>query len=112
MYYHEETLLDRSRFDRYRNCKKLTDKETGQSFLSTRERLDIPTNPSDRIHTVSLEDRGRLDIISFMYYRTSLLWWLIAEANNIYDPFQVIDTGTQLRIPSIDTLYGNYGILL
>lgn len=111
-YYKEETLRDRSRFDRYRECKKLTDLETNEVLLSTRERLDIRVDPRDQIHTVSHEDMGRLDIISNIYYRTPLLWWIIAESNDIYDAFQPVTVGTMLRIPSLETLYGNNGVLL
>ena len=111
-FYREEKLIDRSRFDRYRECKKLTDKETSQVLLSTRERLNTRADPRDQIHTLSHEDMGRLDIISNIYYRTPLLWWLLAEVNNIYNPFIPLPVGYQLRIPSIESLYGNGGMLL
>lgn len=98
--------------DRYRNCKILKDKSTGELLLSTRESSEIPVQSTDKYHRVAVNESSRLDIIAHNYYKNPLLWWVIAQANDIYDPFKSIPPGTILRIPSIESLYGNNGILL
>lgn len=98
--------------DRYRNCKILTDKETGEVLLSTREIKDIFETPTDTYHRIESHELNRLDLLAYKYYQNPLLWWVIAQANNIFDPFSEISVGTLIRIPSIESLYGNNGILL
>jgi len=44
---------------------------------------------------------ARLDLIAEQAYRDPQLFWIIAAANEIEDPFNVPE-GTILRIPSID----------
>ena len=98
--------------DRYKSCTILKDLYTGESLLSTREIYDIPSSSSDIYHELKSNEVCRLDILAHKYYRNPLLWWVIAQANEIYDPFIRLDPGTILRIPTIETLYGNKGILL
>lgn len=98
--------------NRYRNCKLLEDKETGDVLLETREILEIPVNSKDSYHRVQVNEIGRLDIIAYQYYKDSQLWWIIAQANHIYDPLLDLEPGFILRIPAIESLYGNNGILL
>lgn len=110
--YLESRNNSKSYSDRYKNCKVLEDIDTGEVLLSTREIIDIPKNPNDIYHRVQSHEVHRLDIIAAMYYKNPLLWWVIAQANDIYDPLVAIEPGTILRIPDIETLYGNNGILL
>lgn len=102
----------KDRSDRYRNCKVLEDEDTGDIILSTIEDIDIYPRSSDIFHRVKSHEVCRLDILAHQYYRNPLLWWIIAKANNIYNPFKDIEPGTLLRIPNIESLYGNNGILL
>lgn len=73
------------------------------SFRGLRERIKF--SPNDNFHKVTLADENRLDIISFRYYNTPDLWWVIALANNIANPRRNVTIGTNLRIPAIDQLY-------
>lgn len=110
-FYDELPTKNRDRSDRYRNCKLLKDKETGESLLSTREIKDIVEDRTDIFHTVDASEVYRLDLIAYKYYHNTLFWWVIAQANNIRDPFKGIAPGTLLRIPSMVSLYGNNGFL-
>lgn len=98
--------------DRYKDCALLKDLETGESLVATREIYDIPSKSTDKYHELQSHEVGRLDLIAYKYYKNALLWWVIAQANEIYDPFEELSPGTILRIPTIETLYGNKGILL
>lgn len=50
-------------------------------------------------HTVKLEEIDRLDKISYKYYGTPELWWIISSVNYI-DPFELTE-GMELLIPNI-----------
>lgn len=47
--------------------------------------------------------QNRLDMIAHKFLGTPLLWWVIAMANDIKDPFN-IPTGTSLLIPDEQTV--------
>lgn len=100
------------REDRYRNCPILEDKETRERFLATREINEIPLTVNDTYHRIAAHEVTRFDILANTYYKNPLLWWVIAQANNIMDPLNPIPPGTLIRIPSLEALYGNHGILL
>lgn len=111
-YYEELMNKSRDRSDRYRNCKILKDRETGETLLATREITEISKKSDDLYHRISSHEVNRLDILAHIYYKNPLLWWVIAQANNIYDPLLPIEIGTLIRIPSLESLYGHDGILL
>lgn len=111
-FYEEVTdHLDRRRSNRYRKCKLYTDRETGDPVLGTREIQDIGSLNTDIVHTVTVGESLRLDILAQKYYNNPLLWWVIAQANDIYDPIQGVPAGTKLRIPSMEVLYSEGGVL-
>lgn len=111
-YYLETKNPSKNYADRYRSCKILKDLVTGEQLLATRETKNIATKSTDIYHEVKTNESCRLDIIAYNYYKNPLLWWVIAQANNIYDPIVATPVGTILRIPALETLYGNNGILL
>lgn len=88
---------------RYNVLSKITDLDTNINYLETQNQTEIPANRGDFTHVVSIGEENRLDILANNYYGDPTLWWAIAMANNIIDPF-VIPAGSILRIPSISTL--------
>ena len=52
-------------------------------------------------HTVTSSEADRLDKVAFFEYGKASLWWLIAWANKIIDPF-ILVKGTTLIIPLLD----------
>lgn len=111
-FYVETKQKNDDRTDRYRPCKILRDKDTGDILLETRDVKDIQFNINDIYHTVEANEECRLDIISNIYYGNPLLWWVIAQANGIYDPLRKPLSGETVRIPHVVSLYGNDGLLL
>lgn len=111
-FYKEIRNPSKSYTDRYKNCKLLEDLDTGEILLSTREIKRIPERPTDLYHRVKSHEKTRLDILAHTYYKNPLLWWVIAQANDIYNPFLTLDPGTLIRVPGLESLYGNNGILL
>lgn len=47
-----------------------------------------------------LEEDLFLTTLSYKFYKTIDLWWLICKANGIVDPTLKIATGTRLKIPT------------
>lgn len=78
--------------------------EDGEEIL-TRELLVIEPKVEDKYHTVV--DNDYLDKLADEYYSdfvsdASKYWWVIADANNIYDPTDISDlVGTDILIPDI-----------
>lgn len=77
----------------------------GKLFYETYDRPSVETNSfNDQIHVVQMGEEKNLPLISFLYYGTVELWWLIAEANDIGDPFDV-HAGDTLVIPDLVSFY-------
>lgn len=65
---------------------------------------EFPVHENDKVHRVRTSERLRLDLIANEYYGDQNLWWVIAFANDILDPFMELNgvsaTPTTLRIPA------------
>ena len=95
---------------RYKNLRTIQS-DTGKIYHETWFQKFIDYSREDRYHTVTLDEVGRLDIISNNFYDTPRYWWVIALANYILDPFDV-PLGTSLRIPPLTSLYKKGGVLV
>lgn len=60
--------------------------------------MRVGKSSSDKQHTV-LEGET-LQNIAYQYYRDSGLWYIIALANDILNPFEEVQSGQILRIPA------------
>lgn len=67
------------------------------------ERLDISRDGA-QFHAVVGSDIGRLDLVSYKFYRTPNYWWVIALINNIKNQFTDMVVGQTLVIPSYDEI--------
>lgn len=71
-------------------------------FLLKRDKIQYkPVVSKDRIHIVRQGDN--LWDLSFLYYKNSKKWKLIADANNIFNPLELI-IGTSLIIPDREVI--------
>jgi len=68
-------------------------------MLNTFHRPEYNLTSEDIKFTVTGELQYRLDLISMKFYGTPHLWWLIAYANSIVDPFTEVIVGLRLVIP-------------
>lgn len=89
---------------RYSNIRRIQD--NNEIFHETFNNYKIPESDSDQYITVNTAVENRLDIISCRYYKSPIMWWVIAIANNIIDPFSEVPIGTVLRIPALTSIYG------
>jgi hypothetical protein len=89
-------------YSRYKNGI-YTLNRSNKKMLILRGRLDLSEDENDKFYRVDDQIKDRLDILSYKYYKTPDLWWVIAEANDINDPFS-LEVGDLLRIPSLDKI--------
>lgn len=68
------------------------------------ERAIFPSSNTDISYTVEKFYEGRLDLISHVFYNEPRYWWVIAQYNNILNPFSEIIEGRILMIPTKERL--------
>lgn len=74
--------------------------ETDGKNIEWWERTIFPQDSSDIVYAVENIYTGRLDLIASVFYNEPRWWWIIAQYNNILDPFSEILPGRLLRIPT------------
>lgn len=70
----------------------------------------IPASNTDSIHTIEAGEEYRPDVVAYNIYNNSLLGWVILAANNMKSIFE-FKAGTMIRVPAIDSIYSNGGVL-
>lgn len=88
-----------SSMSRYETVNTL--KEMGKQYHVTNRKRFIKKSNNDIYYEVTNMTENRLDLISVIHYDTPIYWWVIAEANLIFDAFNDIPRGTILRIPPL-----------
>jgi hypothetical protein len=70
---------------------------------SSLERFEINHKPSvnDKLHTV--RDWDNLSDLSLDYYKSSKWWWVIADVNKVFDPFDLTEH-KNLVIPDLNDI--------
>lgn len=71
----------------------------GRKLLKRTKFTYIPTSTKDITHIV--KDNDRIWDIAFRYYRNALLYKILADVNDIMNPFE-LTLGQELIIPDID----------
>lgn len=93
-----------SRFNRH---PVYQDPETGNKFIGTWNPPKIPTSPSDRTLQISQENAYRPDVVSYQFYNTPSLAWVICYANGISNPWDKVNglyPGLVITIPDLTTI--------
>lgn len=95
--------MDISQNSLYNNAK-LFQLNSGEYLLNT-NKFNWLSQSTDLVHT--LKEDETLDYLAWLYYNNKRAnaeryWWLIAKANNIYNPFLINNyIGKSLIIPDI-----------
>jgi hypothetical protein len=76
--------------------------EVNPTALEWWERIPLPVNKDDTVYVVEKRFEGRLDQIAAVYLGEPRYWWVIAQYNNILDPYSEISEGAILYIPKIE----------
>lgn len=79
--------------------KTLTDIGRSKKYRSYINQVFDASN--SKIAIISNEFAGRPDLIAYAAYGTELLWWLIVEANSVFDYEEDLKAGKQILIPQI-----------
>jgi hypothetical protein len=79
--------------------------DTNNIGLGWWERKIFEKDPSDLIYYVENKYANRLDLISDAFYGDARYWWVIAQYNNILDPYSEIVPGLCLVVPTKDRLF-------
>jgi len=64
----------------------------------------IPESSEDSFHKTEPGERFRLDLIAHRRYDDAQLWWVLALANDIRNPFMHPNPGEMLRVPPIERI--------
>ena len=83
-------------------------KELGKQYHVTNRKRFITKSNYDIYYKVTNMTENRLDLISLIHYNSPLYWWVIAEANVIFDPFTEVYVGRNLRIPQLNEAVTKY----
>lgn len=75
--------------------------DSGEVFRNTYELKDLSERSDDLYTQVKGKEVGRLDLVALRMYNDPKLYWIIAEANDIIDPFTEVIEGLALRIPKV-----------
>jgi hypothetical protein len=73
--------------------------------------LTAEQSSRDIIHTVTLDEDQRPDLIALNFYGDARLYWVILGANGFREKSQ-IKKGTIIRIPAMNSLYGSNGLIV
>ena len=74
---------------------------------------DLKANQSEGgiMHTVTLDERERPDLVALNFYGDARLYWVILGANGLREKSQLKE-GLVIRIPSMNALYGSDGLIV
>lgn len=75
--------------------------EVGPIGLEWWGRFSLPRDDaSDLLYTIDETTNGRLDKVAYGFYNDPSLWWIIAQYNNLLDPYEEAFANRILTIPS------------
>jgi len=77
----------------------------GSLILNTFDVSLYSSTGDEQYYEVKSEDENRLELIAYKLYGDATLWWLLAYANGIIDPFTEISIGTRLLIPRKEEVF-------
>jgi hypothetical protein len=79
--------------------KTITDIGQSKGYRSFVNSLQEPKR--SKVALVPNNMEGRPDLLAYAAYGNELLWWVIVEANNVYDYEIDLKAGTQILIPQL-----------
>ena len=105
--YEESTSIDTSymRVDsrsKWKNKKVYTYNDN--NYYEILDSIKVPYTFLDKVVQPNPGKESRLDLVSYEYYNTIKLWWIIAISNDIDNPLD-FSPGTVIRIPEISAIF-------
>lgn len=62
-------------------------------------RIPVFPDPTDQVFMMTFQAQFRLDLVSYAFYQTCELAWVIADVNNVSDMLMGVLVGSTLRVP-------------
>jgi hypothetical protein len=62
----------------------------------------LPSDVSDIVYFVEKKYEGKPQLLGYVFYGDTGLWWIICQYNGIIDPLEEIIEGKLLLIPTIE----------
>lgn len=90
-----------SRYSLQRSMNKIIEFESERIYQRPWT-CDLPEAEGDQY--IYVTKSMRLDQLAYKYYNDPKLWWVIAQVNNIKNPFTEFTLNTLIRIPSLSRL--------
>jgi hypothetical protein len=92
------------RFENFFNV--FYDEENKINFYNILKNITVyPANDNTIDDEYIFKENDNWPVISYKFYNTSDLWWLICEYNRIYNPIEQPENGTILRILKPEYVY-------
>jgi len=94
-------------FSRFNNHPVYVDPITRKKFIGSWNPPVFPEKETDVLFEITSSFAYRPDIISYEFYETPLLGWVISYVNNVSNPLDRQDglyPGRVIRIPDITTI--------
>ena len=84
---------------KYENFFNIYTNENSFKFYNILKSINLfPSNNSDAEDVYSTKHNDTWNLISWDYYNTMDLWWLVCAYNQIDNPVNMPDAGTQLKL--------------
>jgi len=86
----------------------LQDREDSIKFMNIFRSYSINTSIESKTvfyDMYSVDNDDWWDTISYKFYDTPLLWWIVAIMNNVVNPFEELVEGTEIKILRKEYLY-------
>jgi hypothetical protein len=84
---------------RYENFFNLYTEKNNELFYNLIKSVNIfQSNNSDIEETYTIKPRDTWILISFHYYNTIDLWWLVCTYNQINNPLSMPEAGTTIKL--------------
>lgn len=81
------------------------DKDEGRPFFNPLASRVFPEEMEPYSYDIHIvKDGETLQNIAFEHYENTRLWWVIAEANHIQNPFDAMIAGLKLIVPKSNTI--------
>lgn len=98
----EISSLPKLNSERYENIFSVHETEDKRYYYNLIQTVVLPSTLPPSLYEIYIIKYGDTwPLISFKYYRTPNLWWIILETNKIINPIKFPDVGTSIKVPTV-----------
>lgn len=91
--------LPKLRNENYANIFNVYQDTNNHYFYNLLQTVEIPSNlPANYYYNYNIVYGDTWPFISYKNYKTPNLWWVITTTNNVSNPLEAVEPGTQIKI--------------